>query len=1023
MGAKGTQTSNTAQSQSYTPSAAGQSYLTSALQQGAAAAQLPFNIPQAPVAGFSGLQNQAFGQIAGAQGQAQPYLNQAQNLYSQAAQAPNVSQFYNPMAANVNAQLQNTFGQQQAQTTGQLTQAAGGVGADRISVGQAELANQQGLAQGQTDAQLYAQAQSAAQAQQGAQMSAASGMANTGLAAENQAYTGAGQLLAAGGLQQQLSQAQLNAPYQQQLAQAAFPYQQAQFGAGIAGALAPALGGTTAGTGQTQSQYTPSIWGQIGGAAQIAGAGLGYAFGNRGGAVPGYAHGGWVHAMPFARGGAAYNPFAFAQGGSPMYSLPQGYNDQPINVDQMSIIPTMQMQASQNHQANLNLNPQIPSMGGQQSGSGQGGKGGQSGAMNSLNSANTAYNNSTGNFLGMSNENQDALQDAMEGLARGGVPRFAEGGSNFINPKFKGYHHSDDIEDRREQDNSAPWSPMGAALGADDLDRQSGQFSGDYGDVPPNPGRMAKALGANVLVKKLGYADGGTPDDETPIEEIARRFPSVTTINGVSGAGFNSPGGPPLPPASLEERFDPTKQAINDVGPNGAAFDPQGSNSTTFQPSADMAAYNSGNVPLPQPRPSDAPGTAVAETPANAAPTQGMASSAAAPSTSPMANPDVPQVATDKGSGKSFKGFLESPWAALAASGFKALETGSIGAGGLQGLAYLQQQKTNEQKQQTIEQSAKRLELEAKHHEDQFTRSTPYQQYEMHKPVPMGQTIGPLGLPMTTYGVPDGKGGFTPVQGASVGSGDADNPVKNIAKAIEKGERPPNLTNLGKMAPMVAAQLAKDNFNQTQALQEYESAHKQVLSLNGPQMVRFVGLAKSVDNTIDEVNVLGEQLHNSGVPLLNHAKLLYLMQTEGNSERGKLATRYINAVNTVKEEFANAANGGYAPTEPAWKLANEQINGDYGEQQLRASLSEVQRLIRYRLHSIPNMDTLGPGAQNRYVPSGQQPQGQGAQPPAGGGGGGNDAALSAARAAIAAGKDRNAVIQRLKEHGIDPTGL
>jgi hypothetical protein len=68
-------------------------------------------------------------------------------------------------------------------------------------------------------------------------------------------------------------------------------------------------------------------------------------------------------------------------------------------------------------------------------------------------------------------------------------------------------------------------------------------------------------------------------------------------------------------------------------------------------------------------------------------------------------------------------------------------------------------------------------------------------------------------------------------------------------------------------------------------------------------------------------------MQNSGIPLLNKAKLTAYIQTEGHSENGQLATRYINAVNTLKEEFANLANGGYAPTEPAWKLADEQING------------------------------------------------------------------------------------------------
>src|SRR5713226_7464661 len=151
--------------------------------------------------------------------------------------------------------MQNIFGQQQSQQQGQLTQAAGGVGADRIAVGQSELANQQGLAAGQTYSNLY---NNAVQQAQGAGY----GTAALGSQAQNAALQGAQAQLGTGGLQQQLSQAQMNSPYQQQLAQAAFPYQQAQFLAGITGSLAPGLGGTTTGTGTTTGA-APSMLSQI----------------------------------------------------------------------------------------------------------------------------------------------------------------------------------------------------------------------------------------------------------------------------------------------------------------------------------------------------------------------------------------------------------------------------------------------------------------------------------------------------------------------------------------------------------------------------------------------------------------------------------------------------------------------------------------------------------------------------------------------------------------------------------------
>ena len=83
----------------------------------------------------------------------------------------------------------------------------------------------------------------------------------------------------------------------------------------------------------------------------------------------------------------------------------------------------------------------------------------------------------------------------------------------------------------------------------------------------------------------------------------------------------------------------------------------------------------------------------------------------------------------------------------------------------------------------------------------------------------------------------------------------------------------------------------------------------------------------------------------------------------------------------MKEEFANLAAGGYAPTESAWKLADQQIHANYGVNQLNASLDEIQRLIRYRVNAIPNLRTLGPGADNRYTGYGQSHDGNGGQMP------------------------------------------
>ncbi len=264
MGSKGNSVSTTS-NQQYTPNApvgaAGSQAITTAQQL----AQSPFNMPTAPVAGFTPFQQQAFGATQNQLGMAQPYLQAGAGYLGQSA-APitgqDVSQYYNPMASNVFAQMGNIFGQQQRNTTGQLTQAAGGVGADRIAVGQAELANQQGLAAGQTAAGLYQQALQAAQQNKQMQAGAGYGLSQLGPAAQAAQLQSIGALGAAGGQQQQLAQAQQNAQYQNQLAGIAWPYQNNQYLASITGGLAPALGGQT--QGQSTTTYpTPSPFSQM----------------------------------------------------------------------------------------------------------------------------------------------------------------------------------------------------------------------------------------------------------------------------------------------------------------------------------------------------------------------------------------------------------------------------------------------------------------------------------------------------------------------------------------------------------------------------------------------------------------------------------------------------------------------------------------------------------------------------------------------------------------------------------------
>lgn len=246
-------------------------------------------------------------------------ISNISNIASQPLTSGQIQQYMNPFQSNVidatMANINETNQQQQAQTTGQLTQAAGGIGADRIGIGQAELARQQGLASNQTLAGLqqqnYSQAVGTAQQQQGFQLGAAQTQ------------------LGAGGVEQQTGQAGLTAAYQQYLQQLAFPYQQTQFLAGVGLPALGAMGGTQNQVGTANQTITPPgvSWLQA-----LTGAGaLGYGL-TQGGLFGGSGTTAGGGGAATTSGGGA-DPYAQARGGGIGYADGGGADDDSKSID------------------------------------------------------------------------------------------------------------------------------------------------------------------------------------------------------------------------------------------------------------------------------------------------------------------------------------------------------------------------------------------------------------------------------------------------------------------------------------------------------------------------------------------------------------------------------------------------------------------------------------------------------------------------------------------------------------------
>ena len=230
--------------------------------QAAALASQPVNLPAIQVAAPSALQQTGFG-MAGQTGTGQQTVNAGIGSILNAAQGPNINQFFNPYQSYVTDEITRQAQMAQNQLAANAVQ-AGAFGGGREGVAQAEIERARQANIGQAQAAGFQTALGAAQQQQ--QFGLGAGQALLGAGAQQQGMQQADiqSLLQAGGIQQQLGQQALDAQRQTQLQQAYEPYQRAEFLKGIMTNLPTGQSSVTQTTAPGQNPI-----------AQAAGAGLG----------------------------------------------------------------------------------------------------------------------------------------------------------------------------------------------------------------------------------------------------------------------------------------------------------------------------------------------------------------------------------------------------------------------------------------------------------------------------------------------------------------------------------------------------------------------------------------------------------------------------------------------------------------------------------------------------------------------------------------------------------------------------
>jgi len=225
-------------------------------------AQQPVNIPDVQTAPLSVLEQRGI-QTAGTTGIGAPTTSAGIGQILSAAQAPNISQFFNPYQQYVTDEINRQAQMGQNRLSAQAVR-SGAFGGGREGVQRAEQDLRRLEAIGRAQAQGFQTALGAAQNQQRVGLAAGQQLGALGQQQADMARQDINQLLAAGGLERQLAQQVLDAQRATQLQQAYEPFQRAEFLKNIYAA------GPT-----SQSQITMSTAPTAAPLAQSIGTGLG----------------------------------------------------------------------------------------------------------------------------------------------------------------------------------------------------------------------------------------------------------------------------------------------------------------------------------------------------------------------------------------------------------------------------------------------------------------------------------------------------------------------------------------------------------------------------------------------------------------------------------------------------------------------------------------------------------------------------------------------------------------------------
>lgn len=931
MGIGKSATTNTASTTSANPQAA--AAYSSLLNQAQGVASTPYQAYTGELtAPVNSQQQQGIAGINASANQAQPSIQQALGIAGGAANpltAAQIQQYQNPYTQDVVNATQNQFNennqQQQEALTGN-TIASGALGGNRAGIAANNLSTQQATAQNPVIAGLYSNSYNSGLATANQQfqtnpLAAAGSIANFGVAGQTAAQSGAGAQLGAGTVEQQTQQATDTANQAAYAQQQAYPFQTAQWLAGIDTGVGSALGSSSTGTTTAPAPNTT---------AQYAGLGLAAAsFLARGGRV-GYADGGEVRSDEDPQGIATGQQYAQS---SPYQIRPnQDGTHSVINVRTGQIHFTGSPSGASNAQASLNYRNRA-----------------SGGPVQRMGVGGTPWSNAptwVPTFSGTHGVAPHA--GSTPSAQQPAAPTFDYGKIVSANNKDDSPGLLSNLTGGTAQQNAA-----------DDLQDDLADGSAYYG-APETAGGIYRSGG---VVR--GYADGGAPDDVFGDDNRAIAYDLLRKREGIT-APDAIPGGEPAPSQGVapavwnpDQPYRMPDQAATDdwraghpIPPLGTPPTPPSDDDTDLPPEITSGATRAPKgVVAPSDDGSEALGYAGRPNAAPTTPSAGVAAAAA---------PD------DNGGGLGLLHLSRNARSGLLAAGLGMLASRSsnfgnaLGEGGLHGLtAY----SAGEERDRKAADEAAKLSREAQNHAEEMKLKTDTQKETVrhnhatedkeYKPSwgVISESADPdTGLSRKTYGwidpnkkaITDSSGkpivtSSSPTPPAVTGTSNPDAQGDDFLKAVPPAralrakmigdyeESPSDLPTRGGVRATAVADAKK--YNKDYNEQNYPASQRAYNNFSGGPEARTVRSLNVATDHLDTLRQAAVELKNGNIPAVNNLVNHYREMTGS-----PLTTNFDSIKQAVSSEIAKTIVGGQTALQDRDEMSNRARNADSPDQ-------------------------------------------------------------------------------------------